>query len=381
MGSRRWRGLGSSVFIMSFLMLGFTNCSPGGFTSVVSDSPHGDADTEDPGSEDNSSQPGGNNPTSPPSEAAYTQPSSTICDISKFGTYGLFCAIKPSRLDPAARDIYGTATFADQRFGFGYHAIGFPPTGTTIKGIYLHFVGSYGRPYNPTTANFDNDILLEEGMKKGFVVVQIAYDNRFMVNEDVCMTYKNFNNCAGLLRKEKITGEDVFPYATTPVADSIEERIRKLSSYFSAKSVRMPIALTNGNVINYSALNIGGHSQGSGHAYFISLWVEVRRACFLGGPYDIADLVAYSNPIADWFTERANPVTPRSRMKAALSVDDDAYSNFVSSFQYMGLTKNTNWVEVSGAPYKNRQGEDINGHGAIIQDPRFETVRAEACFQ
>lgn len=370
-------------------MLGFTNCSPGGFTAVVSDSPHNETDTDTdnendtPGSEDNNSgQPGdGNNPTTPPSEPVYTQPSSTICDVSKFGTYGLFCAIKPSRLDPAARDIFGTATFADQRFGFGYHAIGFPPTGTTIKGTYLHFVGSYGRPYNPTTANFDNDILLEEGMKKGFVVVQIAYDNRFMVNEDVCMTYKNFNNCAGLLRKEKITGEDVFPYAVTPVADSIEQRIRKLNSYLISKNVILPIPLANGNAINYSGLNIGGHSQGSGHAYFIALWVEVRRACFLGGPYDIPDLISNAYPIADWFTERVSPATSVARMKAALSVDDDAYSNFITSFQYMGLVKNDNWVEVSGAPYKNRQGDDINGHGAIIQDPRFETVRANACFQ
>ncbi|WP_415062162.1 hypothetical protein [Bdellovibrio sp.] len=362
---------------MSFLLLGFTNCSPGGFSSVVDETPAGENnDSEEPGSDENN----GSQPSSP-SEASYVQPSAGICDVSKSGSYGLFCAIKPSRLDSAARDIYGTSTIAEQRFGFGYHAIGFPPTGTKIKGIYLHFVGSYGRPYNPTTANFDNDILLEEGMKKGFVVVQLAYDNRFQINEDVCMTYNSFNNCAGLLRKEKITGQDVFPYAATPVADSIEERIRKLSSYFQAKNVKMPISLATGNVINYSALNIGGHSQGAGHAYFIALWVEVRRACFLGGPYDIPDLVGYSYPIADWFTERVSPTTPISRMRAAVSIDDASYSKFVSSFQYMGLTKNVHWVEVSGAPYRNPQGEEINGHGAIIQDLRFEVVRAEACFQ
>ncbi|KHD87491.1 MAG: hypothetical protein OM95_14055 [Bdellovibrio sp. ArHS] len=384
MNLQKWRGCALSVLILNFLMVGFTNCSSGGFTTVMESPPSSggkDPVPEQPVTDDeNPPADSGSEPVPPSENAFYVQPSATICDVAKAGLYGLFCAIKPSRIDPSARDIYGTGTLADQRFGFGYHAIGFPPTGTEIQGTYLHFVGSYGRPYNPWTAKFDNDILLEEGMKKGFIVVQLAYDNRFMVNEDVCMTYKNFNNCAGLLRKEKITGQDVFPYADTPLADSIEQRLRKLSAHLISANVFLPIPLTKAGAINYSALNIGGHSQGSGHAYFIALWVQVRRACFLGGPYDIADLVSPVAPIADWFTERAHPATPITNMKAALSIDDSAYSNFITSFQYMGLVKNTHWVEVSGAPYRDREGTEINGHGAIIQDPRFESVRANACF-
>ena len=100
------------------------------------------------------------------------------------------------------------------------------------KGVYLHFTGSLGRAYNQASRNFLSQTLLDEAMEAGFITVQIAYHNRYAVNSsNECAGNDDVDNCAGLVRYEKITGEDVTSVVEVPPADSIVQRLIAVVTY------------------------------------------------------------------------------------------------------------------------------------------------------
>lgn len=309
----------------------------------------------------------------------YTQPDESICDVAMHVAGGMLCAIRPSRLDPAARDAYGTSTLADRALGFGYHAILFPDDDRAVRGVDIHLVGSYGRPYDPRLQSFPNETFLAESVDSGHVIISLAYDNRFKVNEETCQMNGAVDDCAGLVRKEKLTGENLTTLANTPLADAIEPRLVRLARYLDEAGVRLPVPLVEGDAPRWSGLRVSGHSQGSGHAYFIAKHHAVARACLLGGPYDVPDSVGTPHLIADWYVDGAS-ATPVGSIRAALSKDDDSYSQFVYAYGVIGLAAGTGYVVIDEATYTDAAGETVSGHSAIMQDPRFASVRRAACF-
>ena len=93
-------------------------------------------------------------------------------------THGFLCALRPSRLDPMARDQFGADSLLDRTLGFGYHVVAFPAIDQEIKGVYVHFTGSMGRAFNQNNEAFPSSTLLDEATKAGFITIQIAYHNR-----------------------------------------------------------------------------------------------------------------------------------------------------------------------------------------------------------
>lgn len=318
---------------------------------------------------------GGTNP-------GYVAPAKTICDATEDVSGGYLCALQPSRLDLAARDIYGNGTISDQTLGFGYHAIAFPGSGASINGIYVHLTGSFGRPYNQSSGSFPSKTLLTEGIDAGYIVIQLAYHNRFAVNGMTeCGGSTDVDNCAGLVRNEKITGNDVTTIVDTPLADSIEQRMLKLAEYFDAQAYQLPLALVTGSQVNWNSLRIGGHSQGSGHALYIGKYMGAAHICLLGGSYDIADTVPIvpAENIADWILD--NSVTfELTKIRAVLSVDDASYAEFVNAYDVIELTENQHWKSFSAANYFDVDGNSITGHAAAVHDPAFSALRNTACF-
>lgn len=310
---------------------------------------------------------------------AYQQPSASICDTAQAVSGGFLCAIRPSRLDPAARDVYGAASLSDARLGFGHHAILFPSTDRKVTGVYLHFTGSYGRPYDPATGAFPNASFHAENVNSGHVIIQLAYDNRFEVNEDLCSQHLSVDNCAGLVRQEKLTGADVSPVSHTPYADSIETRIRRLSDYLAARGVRLPVPLVLNGQINWKSLRLGGHSQGSGHAYFIAKRTQVAHACLLGGPFDSPDAAGGIRRIADWMLVPGS-ATAVSSIEAAASRDDEHYAQFRFAYEVMGLQYGSSWFDVDALYYTDGAGKVIDAHAGIMKDPRFASLRTQLCF-
>lgn len=309
----------------------------------------------------------------------YSPLAQSNCDYVQNLSSGYLCAIKPSRLEATAKDKAG-ASGLDALYGFGYHAIAFPLASIPIKGFYIHFTGTYGRPFNQDDNSFDSRVFLNEAMESGYIVIQLAYDNRESVNFDLCPNGTMIDDCAGQVRLEKISGIDHSSIISTNLADGIENRLVKLIGFLSSNGFNLPTNIISGNQVVWSEVNVSGHSQGGGIAYYIAKNFGAARACMLASPYDSPDGVNASAPtIADWF-KTATAMTALTHLRGLVSTDDSSYAAFTGAYSYIGLVQNTHWKNFSGSPYADDLGSTIDGHAAVMKDTRFKTERQWACF-
>ena len=327
---------------------------------------------------------GGTTNAPPVPTYTYQQPPLSICDTSMAVSNGLLCVFQPSRLDAGTRDVFGNGSPADFILGFGYHVVAFPPTGTNINGVYVHFTGSYGRPYNQSSGAFGNAPFLDEALSAGYITIQLAYHNRFSVNLDECggdPAKLLVDNCSGDVRMEKIVGVNVSSLVDTPAEDGIEFRLTALVDYLQTNGFEFPFAVVSNNIVNWPSLRVGGHSQGATHALYLYKYFFAQHACLLAGGYDIPDAVPAIPPenLADWLLDDTQAVDV-SNVRALVAIDDSSYASFIRAYEYLGMLKDTHYREVSGAPYADIDGASISGHGAVLQDPRYAAMRLEACF-
>ena len=192
--------------------------------------------------------------------------------------------------------------------------------------------GSMGRGVQSTHGTFPSATILDEAMQSGLITIR-AYHNRYSVNSpSECVGSNDVDNCAGDVRREKITGEDVSSVVEVPVADSITHRMTTLVTYLEEQSFVFPISILDDDSIQWPSLMIGGHSQGAGHALYITKYWDSAYTCLFGGPYDVPDTVptAPSEDIADWYLDDSVTVDI-STIKALLSTDDNNCDNFLSN--------------------------------------------------
>ncbi len=271
---------------------------------------------------------------------------------------------------------------ADQTLGFGYHVVGIPKNFDPAKGLWIHYTGTFGRPYNQSTRTFDSAVWLTEILAKGFAVIQVAYDNRFSVNDSCAKSKPSYNrdNCAGEIREEVLSGTDKSPYAVDS-ANGADYRLRVLLTALKGSSaITLPAGLDPNN-LNWSDTTVSGHSQGGNLAYYVARFRGVKFACMLGSPYDVGDGVNPGTlPIADWFTLGTSR-TPTSKLGQFITVQDENYGPFRSAAAFLGLIPGEHSFEANQPPYKNQAGEVIDGHGAPLADPALRTFREQACFR
>ena len=316
-------------------------------------------------------------------EYVYQPPSMSICDVSDEVEYGSLCVIRPSGLNPDARDRFAETSFSDRNLGFGYHVIGFPSQGTTIKGIYIHFTGSMGRPYHQDNETYPSYVVLNEAMQAGYIIFQPAYHNRYAVNSpEECIGNPNVDNCAGDVRHEKITGVDHSTIVNVPPADAIIPRLKTLFSYLEEVGFIFPIEPVVNDNINWSDLRVGGHSQGSGHALYITKYWDSAHTCLLGGPYDVPDEIPSIPPedIADWYLDTSESVA-LTKVRALTSSDDTSYEQFVKAYGALGMEENIHWNSFSASIYQDHNGEEVSGHAAVVKDPAYQSQRYTTCFE
>jgi hypothetical protein len=317
-------------------------------------------------------------PTPTPPDYDYTQPSRTLCDATLDLSNGFLCAIRPSRIDSAAHDQFGSSEDNDGS-GFGYHAIAFPKTSVKPLHVLIYLGGSFGRPYDQSSSEFPTKTFLEESLTSGYIVIQPAYSNHDTINGSVlCGGHTDVDNCAGLVRLETIRGTDETSIINVPKADSIETRIIKIVDYFSTNGFTFPDQLVSGSAVQWANAAFGGHSQGSGHALYIGKNFGAQSVCIIGGISDVADAVPSVPPenIADWLLDPDFTIS-KSAFRGFLTQEDFSYSDFTSALTLLGI----GYTDVSSPPYADSDGNSINGHAASIKDPRFAAQRAAACFR
>lgn len=315
-----------------------------------------------------------------------------FCETTQKTTNGTLCAIQPSRTGPNIKDF----AHEGNRFlghGFGYHAIGVPHNYSkdSSRGVWLHFGGTYGKPYDPSDDNFASETFLDEIMEQGYLVFQVAYDNEKSINGYYCAPGSKGSNldwCAASVREEILIGNNLSDIISVDYANSYTHRLFRLMRYLSRRAFPLPSDFnhrrTEFQII--SNANLSGHSQGAGHAYFLAKYIGSKGVCFLGGPYDTPDRVNLdpNHLIANWFLDDSRNQTPVQNMGALVVTDDSGYESFVHAYGYMGLNKNRQWFEARparGGRYTNKNGETItDGHAASVGAVELKEMRARACF-
>ncbi|MDH5230925.1 MAG: hypothetical protein OEZ58_15740 [Gammaproteobacteria bacterium] len=309
----------------------------------------------------------------------YAAPDPSICHATEVIDGGFLCALQPSMLARAAHD----KDMQGSNSGFGFHAIGFPNNDATVRGIYLHLGGTSGRPYDQTTSEFPSRTWLSEAVDSGFIVIQLAYNNRFSVNGDQACGGKGLaiNDCAGLLRREKFSGKDDSTMTNTSPADSIQQRLITLIEYFAARNYEFPIELVNDGIVNWNDLRIGGHSQGAGHALFIAKNYGAKSVCLLSGAYDIYDTIFRGEQpaIADWFIGD-NSFLKQTTVRAMVSSQDTAYTGFQTAFNTLSLVKDIHWIDTDELDTIIPPSGEFGPHAATVKDPAYGGFRRTLCL-
>ncbi|MEZ4400787.1 MAG: hypothetical protein R3B06_12250 [Kofleriaceae bacterium] len=294
---------------------------------------------------------------------------------------GTLCALQPSVIDPATLDVAGTASSADQAIGYGYHLVGLPTHPDPTKPLWIHFGGTYGRPYDQATGGMASELWLGELMAHGYTVVQVAYANRWSVN-DRCQAPNpgvDRDDCAGQIRDEVLTGIDRTPYQDTDVANSVDHRLAVLLAFVAANGVALPPGVDPAS-LDWSQVRVSGHSQGGNLAYFNARRRGVTFACMLASPYDVPDSVAPGpRPIADWFTAGTS-LTPGAQLGQLITTEDPSATAFRAAGSLIGVPAGQA-IEVSRPPYHNPVGAEIDGHAAPLADPSLAADRAQACLR
>lgn len=291
------------------------------------------------------------------------------CDEVKVLEKGVLCALRPSVTDRRIDDGNGKA-------GFGHHVIGIPSSLNANTQVHVHFTGTYGKPYRPMSNEFASETFLKDGLSKGRLMIQLAYDNEESVNF-VCNDYgRRIDNCAGKIRENKLKGTSPFKLSSTSRVDAVKFRLEALESYLKIKRV-----VPHQNSLDFSNLEVSGHSQGGGMALYIAYQNKVKRACLIAGGYDSPDRINLRGQhIADWM--KGNRKTPSRLIHGIVHVKDPYFNGFRGAFDFLNLYKIGQGHNITNRRLTNSSGERItNYHGAPLGAVELSTLRKEACFK
>ena len=225
-------------------------------------------------------------------------------------------------------------------------------------------------------------LILRSGAARGYHTIGLNYPNGQAVGTE-CLV-DNDPDCHGKLRRETILGEDVSPHVNVNVANSLVNRLRKLIAYLHALAPGegWDRFLANGEP-DWSRITVAGHSQGGGHAGYLTKLVSLDRAVYFSSPADWRNDV---NQPATWLTAMA-AVTPASRQYGFEHVDDNLvpYTIATANWRALGLDAFGAVASVDGAasPYGgshqlSTNATPFNGSGIVISPTHGATVADES---
>lgn len=118
----------------------------------------------------------------------------------------------------------------------------------------------------------------------GYDVLSVDYPNE--VISTVCRERSKELDCYDNYRAEIVLGQPVSSIVQVDVQNSILNRIQDLlTTVVRQDPARWSVYIENGQV-NWSRVVLAGHSQGSGHAVYLSKMFSVQAVIMTGGPQD-----------------------------------------------------------------------------------------------
>jgi hypothetical protein len=144
--------------------------------------------------------------------------------------------------------------------------------------LYLHLHGTGGVAGN-------SRLVLRHAASLGFHALGISYPSEPTVNS-LCSTSADAD-CLAKTRRERILGEDTSPLVSVNPADAVVPRLQKTLAYLHQQFPQEAWGqFLNAGQINWALVHVGGHSQGAGHAAFLSKLYPLAAACLFSGPGD-----------------------------------------------------------------------------------------------
>ncbi|TGK85255.1 hypothetical protein EHQ23_11370 [Leptospira bourretii] len=198
--------------------------------------------------------------------------------------------------------------------------------------------------------------ILQQGASRGYHIIGLSYPNGEAVNS-LCNqgAARSDVGCFENLRREVVTGADVSPYVSVDVANSIEGRLLSLIQYLvQTRPGEGWDQFLSGNVVNWSLVYVGGHSQGSGHAAFHGKIRTLGRVSIYSG---VSDYSLQFATLPSWMGAAQN--TPAASYYGLIH-ENDTVANFSgdtnqvtdawsSQFSMTGTLTNTS----VGSPFGN----------------------------
>lgn len=146
----------------------------------------------------------------------------------------------------------------------------------------------------------------------GYAVLSLDYPN--MTISTVCRE-NPIPDCFDRFREEVVTGKDSSPHVSVDLANSILNRLRSAVFWAQEHDPRWKVFWKNGDVF-WSRVVIAGHSQGSGHAAYLSKMFPFQGVILFAGPQDTwAD-----GSVGAWVSKSG--ATASTRYHALLHRDD-----------------------------------------------------------
>jgi hypothetical protein len=172
--------------------------------------------------------------------------------------------------------------------------------------------------------------IMQRATSDGYHAVSIAYPNWPAVRDLVADETDPL--VAGRIRRERLCGVDEYAGITVDFSNSVQNRLVQLLAHQHAahpdegwdQFISTPTSPAWSNIV------VSGHSQGAGHAAYLTRDHELAGAILFGGPGDFID-----NQQASWLFRPS--LTPTERMFAFTHVNDPYSAGFFQNQRTLGL--------------------------------------------
>ncbi len=205
------------------------------------------------------------------------------------------------------------------------HLVAFDPSAGRANRLFVFLAGSGGLPefYQRIAAR---------AAELGFHSVSLAYPNWPAVRD--LLADETDPDMAGRIRRERLYGVDEYPGINVDFANSVQNRLTALlaQQHAAHPDEGWGQYLSDAGTPAWSRIVVGGHSQGAGHAAYLTRDHELAGALIFGGPGDFVD-----GQQASWLFQPG--ATPSARMLAFTHFNDPSFAAFVLNQFTLGLNK------------------------------------------
>jgi hypothetical protein len=233
------------------------------------------------------------------------------------------------------------------------HYVCFDTRVTAINKLFVFLPGTTGAP-----AFYK--LIIQQASSMGYHAIGLMYPNS--TDMYVAASTSSDNSLFGKCRQEIFDGSNQASGVSVDQNNCIQQRLIKLLQYLQQQypGQNWQQYLINGEV-NWNKVVLAGHSQGGGHAFYISKLVPLYRAISFSS-MDWNSLLGRS---ADWIANTG--ATPAASLHSFNSINDQlfAYNNVSTQLNELGLPGPSKSIDVFPTPYSGSHQLTTNAAPAI----------------